>query len=148
MTTVEVTITRSLLGLSDLHLSGGLASSAFDVISLDMGEVGWQDQIVKSPYVAGAYEVGAAQDDVDDCSAVVRIKGTSHTHLQLQGSRLVSAFKQKEYTLTVELDGEEYAWLCRRARYRMGFDVPTRRSCFARYTFSFARHPVPVAGPY
>lgn len=150
MTVHAASVTRTELSLGDLDLINPLSEApVYDIMadSFDAGRVTWRRDTVTSPYVAGAYEVGAVKDEVD-ASLVVRVKGTDHTTLQTHVGALIEAFSQSTYTLTLELDSVEWAWTCKRADYALAYDLPMRRRHIARVVLAFPRSPIPAAGPY
>ncbi len=140
-------VTRTELSLTNLSL---LDPGVYRIgrEALEAGMVTWRRQLVTSPFVHGAYEVGAVKDQVQGASLLIRVWGTSQSNLQSRVTTLLAAFTQSTYDITVGLDGTLWTWRCMRADYKIGFPDSVRRQTVAPVTLSFPRHPVAVAGPY
>lgn len=114
---------------------------------LDIGVVDWRRQLAVSPFVRGAIEVAAIEDQVG-ASMVVDVTATAQSTLQTRVTTLLAAFKQSTYELHISMDGTDWAWKCMRASYSVAFSQHLPYNKFAAVTLQFPRSPVPVAGPF
>jgi hypothetical protein len=142
---VSGSVSRAELGLADLALFTDTYTVALD--GLDVGAVAWRRETVTSPYVHGAFEVGAVKD-LTTLGLRVEVRGTSASDLQTKLSTLLAAFTQSTYTFSVTVNGSSYAWTCFRADYGVVFDPGRVLANQAQVSLQIPRQPVPVTGPY
>ena len=148
-------ITLAIAGTLSLNINDGvnyfLDWDRDGVALLEPGTVAWRREMVTSPYVHGAYEAGAIKDIVQ-ATAALNIFAATQGALQTAVTNAINAFTQSTYTLTLGVDGTNYAWTCLRADYTIGltelrtFGDTTRVWC--KGVFAFPRQPVPSTGPY
>jgi hypothetical protein len=143
---ITLKITRTLLALGDLDL---IASGGYEVISdgLTMGEVSQRQDWAKSAYVSGGALMSTI-DDIVQSSVQVEVYGSSRADLRTKVTTLMAAFKQTYYTLTWDLDGSSYAWLCYKANRKMDSNFPFYLGNLTVCTFTFQRQPDPQSGPF
>lgn len=148
-------ITLAITGTLSLNINDGtnyLVDWDSNGTSLfDPGTVSWRREMVTSPYVHGAFEAGAVKDIVQ-ASVELNIFAATQTALQTAETNLINAFSQSTYTLTLGVDGTNYAWTCLRADYHVRFDAlrtfnDSGRK-WSRGSFAFPRQPVGTSGPY
>lgn len=143
---VQASVTRTLLSLSDLTLAGSTFNVAEKPV-FDSGHVTWRRENVTSPFVSGDFEVGAVPDKAAITMAV-RVTSTSDAALSSALGTLLAAFTQKTFTLTATIGAASYSWACRRADYGpVTFDQTLRGHRTAMVPLSIPRSPVPVSGP-
>lgn len=139
-----VTVTRTLLSLADLSLS----SATYGVLNVPelVAERPWRREVAASRYVHGTIEVGATYDQ---CVTVptVKVTAASASALQTAVAALIAAFEQRTFTMTISVDGTDWAWTCQRHAAGMAFDVPMRHRHVARVRLAGTRNPIPVSGP-
>lgn len=148
-------ITLNITGTLSLDINNGtnyLLDWEADGTSLfEPGTVSWRREMVTSPYVHGAFEAGAVKDIVQ-ASAVINIFAATQAALQTAETNLINAFSQATYTMTLGVDGTNYAWTCLRADYHVRpdalrtFNDAGRK--WSKGTFQFPRQPVATSGPF
>lgn len=149
MSVISVHVTRTELALANLTLTD--FAGGYDVLegSLAAGLVSWRRKLAESPFVHGAYEVGAVKDLVDGGTLGVDVVATTQAIIQTRVTTLLAAFSQSTYQLHVTLDGVAWAWTCMRADYSVGVaSDDIRFGLAAPVTLRFPRQPVAVSGPY
>lgn len=145
--TLVVTIGRAELSLATLTLTDP-GTYDIDHDTLEPGVPTWIRQLVRSPYVEGATEVGATRD-LGWGTARFVVQGSTHATIQTRLDTLVDAFFQSSYTLSVVIDGTTYSWTCMRADC-VGWGLVSDESFFGLampVAFRWPRQPVPVSGP-
>lgn len=113
---------------------------------LDPGGVQWDRKLVSSPWVHGEYP--AHQKKRNSRGVVkVRITAGSQAALRAAQAELLDAFYQFQYTLTVVINSQSYAWTCFAADATIGMTDERWMNLNVEATFMFDRLPTPVQGP-
>ena len=84
------------------------------------GEVSFRREDIKSPYMRGTYNVHAVKDQMTS-TLRIRVDGggtVSQTISRLE--TLVEAFEQWQYTLTINIGGVSWQYVCDAADYAVG----------------------------
>jgi hypothetical protein len=118
-----LTISRNDLNLTPLNMNDPAHGYTLVRGGLTLGGRTWKRQTTTSPFT-NARTMVARQVDVDTRDIRVRCKGyydggVQHTAHSLMHA-LADAFSQFSYTLTLDLNGTVYGWLCETADWTVG----------------------------
>jgi hypothetical protein len=141
---LSVKVSRDALGLLPLELADDpyyLASTPF------LGsQVTWDRQQVSSRFVEGDYTTSRRRGNVVEQLAV-EVKTSSTFDLSNAMEVLIDAFAQDNYTLTVTIDGQIWAYACESADYQNAmWTTPRLAAHQGQAVFSVPRKPLAVSG--
>lgn len=142
---VDGSVTRQLVPggpLAALDLQDG---TNYEFISVSPGDKSWRRESATSPFTHGRTLIGATLD-VELAEVMIRVKGTSMSHLDSNLAALLRAFEQFAYALTIVIDGVTWTWQCEPADYTLQLSKFHMMARIHEVTFTVPRNPIPTAG--
>lgn len=141
----SATVTRTLLGLSNLNINDHVNYTLTDTIM--GGTVTWERNTASSPYVDGDITVSRRRPNVQE-QLRIYVMGDNQNMLQQNLSTLIQAFIQDTYTLQIAPGNQAYAWQCEAADYTIAWSNVHFVAKKLEVTFSIPRRPVMTAGGF
>lgn len=141
-------VTRAELGLANLALN----TSTYRVIenSWGPGEVTWRRQVTKSPFIHGELATQMIKE-TGNTPLGIRVIGSNPTDCFNKMNILLRAFDQFQYSLSFNLEGTIWGYICQAADYTVGEGGVIQKFHIKAYQqevrFSIPRYPIPVSGP-
>lgn len=140
---MDVSVTRSLLGLSDLHINDHVN---YALAPAFLGAtVQWNRNQVSSPFLDGAVTVTRTRQMVTETIAV-EVFGANQSTVQLHASQLIDAFLQDNFVLSVVIEGATQSYQCETADYQVAWTGPRWIQNQLQVSFSVPRQPVALSG--
>lgn len=153
MTTLDIAaaVTRAHVPggpLADLNLHDG---GNYELVTAGPGSRRWVRDTAAAPSVHGEVQVSARMA-MGVAPWVIRCKGTTQANLETNKAKLITAFSQLTYNLTLTIDGATETWRCWAADITEGDDgthdkfrlLTSPRRCL--FVLQIPRQPVPVSG--
>lgn len=136
-------VNRTELGLAPLNINDQLNYK----VSAELfgGTVSWRRQVVKSPYVEGEYTVNRTRGVVEE-HVNVEVFGDTQVLMNSNVAKLVTAFSQNRFNITITLDAAIVTYACEAADYSMDWSVPRMHARQTQVKFVVRRSPVPING--
>lgn len=144
--TFTASVSRVQLGLADLNINDHVAY-AVSSDSILSGQVQMRRNTVQSSSVAGAFDVSAVPDRVQDVWAIeVLDSGTGAVTLQSNLKVLITAFQQLQFNLTFTWDAATYTYACQSSDYVIDWTSGRAIARQLLVKFSLYRSPVAING--
>lgn len=144
---LSVTVSRTLLGLTDLELNDHVAYA----INRDTGFLGgsesWQRNQVGGPWVDGMVTVSRQRQMVEE-TVPVYVYGATTAVLTGNSSALLAAFRQSDFVMTVRVGGVvvgQYA--CEASDVQRASNGYHWMAKMESWTFTVPRQPILLGGP-
>lgn len=141
---LSVKVSRDALGLAALELTQApyyVAATPFLGTAIT-----WDRQTVNSRWVDSDYTTSRRRGTIQEQMAV-EVQCDTMFDLQNAMQTLVDAFTQDNYTLTVTVDGQIWAYDCEAADYtNLMWTAPRLSACQGQMLLAVPRRPVAVSG--
>lgn len=142
ITTFSVTLTRTELSQADLEIN----ASPYEIQTFDPGGMTNNRIKVTSAFVEGAAYVHETFDN-PDMELVVWVTGSGYANLKTNLTTLTNALKQRQFVVTMSVNGVDFAWTGHRGDYRVDFRKEFWHALKVPLTASFPRYAIADDGP-
>jgi hypothetical protein len=141
---LSVEVNRDALALLPLEIADG---NPYFVSTQFLGTgISWDRQTVSSRWVDGDYTVSRRRGNVVE-QVAVEVRCASTLALRLATEVLIAAFTQDNYTMTVTVDGQVWAYQCEAADYQaLQWSTPRLAAHQGQMLFGVPRRPIALAG--
>lgn len=138
-------VSRTSLGDNPLSLSDGVNFKlGQDILG---GQLSWNRQTAKSPYVDGEFTVNRTKGRVEE-RFTVQVLGATQTVLNQNLADLIEAFSQDRFILTIEMDEVPYSYDCEASDYQIDYTGTRWLAKTVLVTFMVPRQPRLLAGGF
>ena len=115
--TMSVVVSRDTMGLAPLEINDHL-DYVFATPELFGGQQAWDRVQVSSPYVDGDFTVTRRKQNVQE-DIQVEVFGANNSEVTSNARKLIEAFSQDSFTITLCLNGVYSLYTCEAADYKV-----------------------------
>lgn len=142
ITTFSVTLTRTDLSLADLEIN----EDPYQIQTIDPGGMTNNRVGVRSAFVEGEAYVHETFDN-PDMQVVVWVTGADIATLKTNLTTLADALSQRQFVVTMTIDGTAFAWTGHRGDYRADLRPEFWHTLKVPVTITFPRYAIADDGP-